>query len=344
MPRGPRVALLLLIVVLISLTVAACGSGKKASTTVTSAPATGGAMTPEKARALHANEMGEIPVLMYHLISHTNSQFNRTPDEFRNDIADLMADGYYPVNVRDMASGNLDVPAGKSPVVITFDDSSEGQYRILPDGSLDPNCAVAIMNQAADGEGWARRASFFPLIDVTPPGHDIFGQPDLQQKKLRDLVAWGYEVGSHTVTHLNLKKASTKEATKQLEQSQATLESMIGADYQVTSLALPFGEYPANDAILAGGTYQGHAYRYTAALKEAGGPAFSPFSSRFQALHINRIQVTGNTLKSVLALLDKHPDLRYVSDGDPTTISAPLDLPAQLGTLGSDLGRPIVRY
>ena len=337
-------ALLLLIVVLISLTVAACGSGKKASTTVTSAPATGGAMTPEKARALHANEMGEIPVLMYHLISHTNSQFNRTPDEFRNDIADLMADGYYPVNVRDMASGNLDVPAGKSPVVITFDDSSEGQYRILPDGSLDPNCAVAIMNQAADGEGWARRASFFPLIDVTPPGHDIFGQPDLQQKKLRDLVAWGYEVGSHTVTHLNLKKASTKEATKQLEQSQATLESMIGADYQVTSLALPFGEYPANDAILAGGTYQGHAYRYTAALKEAGGPAFSPFSSKFQALHINRIQVTGNTLKSVLALLDKHPDLRYVSDGDPTTISAPLDLPAQLGTLGSDLGRPIVRY
>jgi peptidoglycan/xylan/chitin deacetylase (PgdA/CDA1 family) len=301
-------------------------------------------MTPEKARALHANEMGEIPVLMYHLISHTNSQFNRTPDEFRNDIADLITDGYYPVNVRDLASGNLDVPAGKSPVVITFDDSSEGQYRILPDGSLDPNCAVAIMNQAADGGGWAKRASFYPLIDVTPPDHDIFGQPDLQQEKLRDLVAWGYEVGSHTVTHLNLKTASTKEATKQLEQSQATLESMIGADYQVTSLALPFGEYPANDAILASGTYQGHAYHYTAALKEAGGPAFSPFSSKFQALHINRIQVTGNTLKSVLALLNKHPELRYVSDGDPTTISAPRNLPAQLGTLRNDTSRPIVRY
>jgi len=337
-------ALLLLIVVFVPLALAACGSGKSPSTTSTATPATSSVMTPEKARALHANELGEVPVLMYHLISHTNSQFNRTPDEFRKDIADLMADGYYPVNVRDLASGSIDIPAGKSPVAITFDDSSEGQYRILPDGSLDPNCAVAIMNQAAASGGWARRASFFPLIDVTPPDHDIFGQPDLQQQKLRDLVAWGYEVGSHTVTHLNLKKAYPQEASKQLEQSQVTLESMIGGGYQVTSLALPFGEYPANDAILAGGTYQGHAYRYTAALKEAGGPAFSPFSSKFQALHINRIQVTGNTLKSVLALLDKHPELRYVSDGDPTTISAPQNLPAQLGTLRSDLGRPVVRY
>ena len=331
-------------VVLFGLTFSACGSGKSPRTTSTTKPAASQAMTPAKARALHANEMGEIPVLMYHLIGHTNSQFNRTPDEFRQDLAELKADDYYPINVRDLASGNIDVPAGKSPVIITFDDSSEGQYRVLPGGSLDPNSAVAVMNEAAAAGGWARRASFFPLIDVTPPNHDIFGQPDLQQGKLRNLVAWGYEVGSHTVTHLNLKKASFQEATKQLAESKATLEDMIGGGYQVTSLALPFGEYPANDTLLAGGTYQGHSYHYTAALKEAGGPAFSPFSGKFQALHINRIEVTANTLKNALAFLKKHPELRYVSDGDPTTVSAPENLPAQLGALRSDLGRPVVRY
>lgn len=301
-------------------------------------------MTPAKARALHANEMGEILVLMYHLIGHTKSEFNRTPDEFRQDIAELKADGYYPINVRDLALGNIDVPTGRSPVVITFDDSSEGQYRILTDGSLDPNSAVGIMQQAAAAGGWAPRASFFPLIDVVPPNHDIFGQPDSKQKKLRNLVAWGYEVGSHTVTHLNLKKASAQQATKQLAESKATLESMIGGGYRVTSLALPFGEYPANDALLAAGIYQGHPYHYTAALKEAGGPSFPPFSSKFQALHINRIEVTGNTLHNALAFLKKHPELRYVSDGDSAAVSAPENLPTQLGKLRSDLGRPVVRY
>ena len=338
------VALLFLTVVFLSLTLGACGSGKNLSTTSTSTPAASEAMTPAKAQALHANEMGEIPVLMYHLIGPAKSRFNRTPDEFRQDLAELKADGYYPINVRDLALGNIDVPAGKSPVVITFDDSSEGQYRILADGSLDPNCAVAIMNQAAASGGWARRASFFPLIDVQPPSHDIFGQPDSVQEKLRNLVAWGYEVGSHTVTHLNLKKASLQEATKQLAESESTLESLIGGGYQVTSLALPFGQYPANDALLASGTYQGQTYHYTAALKEAGGPAFSPFSSKFQALHINRIEVTGNTLKNALAFLNEHPELRYVSDGDPTTVSAPQSLPVQLGEVRSDLGRPVVRY
>lgn len=345
--RLPQTLLLVVLVcgvILFALTLGACGSGKNPSTKSTSTPAAGETMTPAKARALHANEMGEIPVLMYHLIGHTKSQFNRTPDEFRQDIAKLKADGYYPINVRDLALGNIDVPAGTSPVVITFDDSSEGQYRILADGSLDPNCAVAIMNEATGGGGWARRASFFPLIDVQPPNHDIFGQPDSKQDKLRNLVAWGYEVGSHTVTHLNLKKASVQEAIKQLEESKATLESMIGGGYRVTSLALPFGEYPANDAVLAGGTYQGHPYHYTAALKAAGGPSWSPFSSKFRALHINRIEVTGNTLKNALAFLEKHPELRYVSDGDPTTVSAPQNLPAQLGAPRSGLGRPVVRY
>jgi len=165
-------------VVLFGLTFSACGSGKSPRTTSTTKPAASQAMTPAKARALHANEMGEIPVLVYHLIGHTNSQFNRTPDEFRQDLVELKADDYYPINVRDLASGNIDVPAGKSPVVFTFDDSSEGQYRVLPGGSLDPNSAVALMNEAAAAGGWARRASFFPLIDVTPPNHDIFGQPD----------------------------------------------------------------------------------------------------------------------------------------------------------------------
>ena len=152
--------------------------------------------------------MGQVLVLMYHLIGYDDSQYNRTPEGFRQDIADLKAAGYYPVNLSELVSGDFDVPAGKTPVVITFDDSSGGQYRINADGSLDPDCAVAIMQEAVEQGGWASRASFYPLLDVDAPDHVLFGQPDLATQKLQNLVSWGYEVGSHTVSHLNLKKAS----------------------------------------------------------------------------------------------------------------------------------------
>jgi len=288
------------------------------SSVVSSAPS--GPMTAERARTIGANEMGQVLVLMYHLFDTKESEWTRTPDNFRSDIALLKSEGFYPVNVRDLVSGNIDIPAGKSPVVITFDDSSPGQYRILEDGSLDPDCAVGIMQAAVDDGDWASRASFFCLIDVVPKEREIFGQEDRKQEKLRNLVDWGYEVGSHTVTHLNLKEASTAEATKQLAQSQAILEDLIGAGYEVTSISIPFGEYPKSESILASGKYQDITYGYTAGLALGGVPSASPFSTEFEALHIPRIRGSENYVVDAIQKFKKNPALRYISDADPTTV------------------------
>ncbi|MCX8032894.1 MAG: polysaccharide deacetylase family protein [Thermoleophilia bacterium] len=301
-------------------------------------------MTAERAKAIGANEMGLIPVFMYHLIEPEESEWSRTPENFRRDLALLEKEGFWPITVRDLASGNIDIPAGKSPVVLTFDDSSMGQYHILEDGSLDPDCAVGIMQAEVEAKRWAPRASFFPLIDVDVSSREIFGQPDLKREKLRNLVAWGYEVGSHTVTHLNLAKASRQEAAKQLAQSQQILEDLIGGGYSVTSLAVPFGEYPASDQILSQGKYQDITYAYSAVLSTVGELCTSPFSGKFQPLHIPRIRGSTKYITAALDTLKKNPGLRYISDGDPTTVSAPLDLDPALGEMRSDLGRPVVRY
>lgn len=297
-----------------------------------------------RGRSTRANEMGQVLVLMYHLIGYEESQYNRTPEEFRQDIADLQAAGYYPVNLCDFAAGEIDVPAGKSPVVITFDDSSGGQYRITADGTLDPDCAVAIMQAAAKQGVWASRASFYPLIDVDAPDHVLFGQPELAAQKLRQLVSWGYEVGSHTVSHLNLKKASASEAKKQLLQSQRTLEELIGGSYDVTTLAAPFGEYPSQASILKSGEYEGEPYGYSAALRAMGGPSLSPFSDGFRPYHIPRVQVCGTSLQDALAVYERSPELRYVSDGDPDTISIPETLDPALGSIETGPDMEVVRY
>lgn len=297
-----------------------------------------------RARSVQANEMGQVLVLMYHLIGYDDSQYNRTPEGFRQDLADLKAAGYYPVNLSELVSGDFDVPAGKTPVVITFDDSSGGQYRINADGSLDPDCAVAIMQEAVQQGGWASRASFYPLIDVDAPDHVLFGQPDLATQKLQNLVAWGYEVGSHTVSHLNLKKATAAEAKKQLYNSKTMLEEMIGGGYVVTSLAAPFGEYPKQASILKSGEYEGRPYEYEAALKAMGGPALSPFSDAFRAYHIPRVQIGEAGLAETPALFEGSPELRYISDGDPDTVSVPESLDPALGAVRTGLGQEVVRY
>ena len=297
-----------------------------------------------RAQEVGANEMGQILVLMYHLIGYDDSKYNRTPEGFRQDIADLRAAGYYPVNLNDLVNGDFDVPAGKTPVVITFDDSSGGQYRINADGSLDPDCAVAIMQEAVRQGGWASRAGFFPLIDVDAPDHVLFGQPELAQEKLQRLVSWGYEVGSHTVTHLNLKKAAVSEVKKQLYESKTTLEEMIGGGYEVTSLAAPFGEYPSQASILKSGDHEGRPYAYQAALKATGGASFSPFSDGFRAYHIPRVEVGEAGLTEILAQFERAPGLRFISDGDLTTISVPSDIDPALGSVQAGPGQEVVRY
>lgn len=301
-------------------------------------------MTPERAKTIGANEMGQILVLMYHLIDSEETEWTRTPDNLRNDIALLKSEGYYPINVRDLASGNIDIPAGKSPVVITFDDSSPGQYRILDDGTLDPDSAVGILQEAAEAGDWAPRASFFCLLDVVPKERVLFGQSDRQQEKLRNLVEWGYEVGSHTVTHLNLKEASFAEATKQLAQSQNTLQRLVGGGYAVVSISIPFGEYPADTDLIAKGRYDDINYEYKAGLALGSVPSASPFSNNFDALRIPRLRGSENYITTAIDNFKKNPELRYISDGDPTTVSAPVSLASELGDLREDLGRPVVRY
>lgn len=292
------------------------------------------------AKAIKANEMGLVPVLMYHKIGPDIV----APQRLREDIGDLAQAGFYPSTVREMVEGTMDIPAGKSPVILTFDDSSPTHYKILEDGSLDPDCAVAIILAAEESGYWAAKASFFPLLQVNGP-NIVFGQPEFAEQKLRNLVAWGFEVGSHTMTHRDLSEATPEQIRRELAQSEAKLEEMIGGGYKLFTLNPPFGEYPDDASPLASGEYEGVSYSYSAVLMAWGGEGFSPFSSDFNPVRIRRITAyPKDTVANLTWYFYKHPEMRYVSDGDPAVVSAPLDLPVELGSLRTDLTQTIVRY
>ncbi len=303
-----------------------------------------GPMTAAKAEAMGANELGQIPVLYYQRIGDERGDDIRSPAALADDIELLESEGFQPIDLRDLAAGNIDIPAGTSPVVLTFDDSSLGQYNILDDGTLDPQCAVGILQAAVESGGWAPRATFYCLIDVKSKDYELFGQADRRQEKLRNLVDWGYEIGSHTYSNVNLKKASALDVRKELQTSQETLQGLIGNNYQVTSLSVPSGDYPDDKSLLSSGAYEGKTYVYTSAVTLGESLSVSPFSTLFDPMHITRITVTGNSLRDAIDELKAHPELRYISDGDPTTVSAPSQSAAALGSLSEDLGRPVILY
>ena len=316
-------------------------------TTIETDPFAGEPMTPERAKLIGANEMGFILVVVYNNISaEVSDSTTRTPDELRDDIALLESKGFYPVNVRDLATGDIDIPAGKSPVAITFDGSSPGQYRILDDDTLDPNCAVGVLQSLVEDGYWRAKATFFCLLDVVPNENEVFGQPERRMEKLGNLVGWGYEIGSNTKSRLDLSAATQDSIRAELAESQVALESLIDNDYSVTSLSVPYGRFPRSTTVLASGTAGDTAYQYTATVGLDNAPCPSPFSNLFEPMRIPRIASAGETLAFAIDELKNSPGLLYISDGDPTTVSAPYDLDSSLGEPRADLAdeRPVIRY
>jgi peptidoglycan/xylan/chitin deacetylase (PgdA/CDA1 family) len=319
-----------------------------ASATPEASPTPAGLSEAELKR-LRPNELGWVLVLEYHLIESPDSQYSRSPEKLRQDLEKLYELGYYPMTFRDLGAGKIDIPAGRSPVVLTFDDSSDGQFRILPDGSVDPTSAWGVLQAfSAEHEDWPLVATFFPLIDVDVPERVLFGQPEHVERKLKEIVSNGGEVGSHSYTHLRLDLATPDEIQWQLAQSARVLEEHIGDGYKVTSLSLPLGMYPADEALIKSGESEGARYEFSAAAEVAGGPSPSPFSRNFDPYHIRRNQALDSEFEWIWPMLEA-PGLRYISDGDPDIVTVPVEeaLAEQLqgGILREEIpGKTIRRY
>lgn len=232
------------------------------------------------------------PVLEYHHIRRPEGRWSRTPENLRGDLEWLYSNGYYPVNLKDILTNFQGLPDGKIPVVLTFDDSPSNQFRYLSDGTLDPNCAVGVIKAFHDEHPneWPLRATLFVLIETNSRDRNIFGQPDhpeYKEKKLKQLVEWGMEVGGHCYSHDQLSEVSPEFARYTLARSFQALKGLSGQE--IVSMATPMGLYPTDDSLFAG-IYQKIEYDYKLVCEVAGGLQVVPASPEFNPRHINRIQ------------------------------------------------------
>ena len=276
-------------------------------------------LTAEQLRNLHVNEAGLVPVLMYHNITKKERYLGRSVEHFRHDLDRLYSEGYRPVSISEYISNRMDLPAGKSPVILTFDDSRKSQFRYLKDESLDPDCAVAILNAFNEKHpDFRRRATFFllPRCAFRQAGYDV--------QKLRLLAGWGYELGNHTVTHTNLKKLSNAGVQKEVAGCTELIHKLV-PEAVVDSLAFPGGRTPRNRALIAAGQFNGFHYTNRTGFLAAEGPAPSPVSTKLTPMRIERIQACeGDTgVDYWLDFLKTERFPRYVSAGDPSMVTVP---------------------
>ncbi|HOO13326.1 MAG TPA: polysaccharide deacetylase family protein, partial [Bacillota bacterium] len=276
-------------------------------------------------QAVKPNEAGKIMILMYHVIGDNEGEWSRRQDNFRKDLEVLYERGYRLISLNDLVSNNIDIEAGYTPVVITFDDGTQGQFNVLEENGelkMDPECAVGIMEDFYSRHpDFGLEATFFVYYPVP------FRQKDLVEYKLRYLVERGMDIGNHTYGHANLGQQDAEGVRSQIGRMVAETKKYL-PDYNVNTLALPYGANAKEQyrEYVYSGEYEGVRYQNDVVLLVGSNPTPSPVDKKFDPRRTPRIRATDDPSISTdmydwMDYFDKNPHERYISDGDPGRVT-----------------------
>lgn len=303
------------------------------------APASPAAAVPVGPTAeLPPNELGEILVLEYHRLGETETEYVRREENFRRDLQELYRRGYRPITMRQLLSGDVDLPAGTTPVVFTIDDASRGQFYYLEDGSIDPHTMVGMWDAfRTENPAWSNGAVWCVLPAADFPSN-FFGEAPSREvpreereatiaRKVRYLIDTGHEICNHTLYHARLDRARDDAQVQEwIGRGEDSIRVYLPDDYDIVTFSLPLGVWPKTKSLAWRGEWNGRPYEYEAVLEVAGGPSVSIYDRDFDPHSIDRFIVAPGHLEQQLEQYERRPETRFVSDGDPRTISVPAAL------------------
>jgi len=297
-------------------------------------------LTVEDYQNNRVDELGEVPIMMYHGIHYKNNNeteyiggnvdkdgYQRTSEAFKSDLEFYYNEGYRMIRLTDYVDGNINVELGKSPIILTFDDGLINNIKVIgldENGNIiiDPNSAVGILESFK---------SKYPDYNVTATffvNGELFGQEKYNEKILKWLIENGYDIGNHTYSHVNFSNVDTKKSQEEVGKIYEIFDNIIPEKY-VNIVALPFGSPYSLDHVnmeyIFNSNYNGKTYETKAALRVGWEAECSPFSDEFNPKFLKRIRAYDNSGKEFdiemnFKLLKSN---KYISDGDINKVVIP---------------------
>lgn len=160
-------------------------------------------------------------ILMYHYVRYVDPNLDRLgynlsvhPEELDQHLKLLSDLGYRGITMADVAAGKGD----SRSVVLTFDDGYEDFY----------TAAYPIL----------KKYNFTATLYIIA---NKIGGPYMTWDQIRELKNAGFEIGAHTLDHLDLASLSEDSQRHQIAGSKELIEQQIGAP--VTAFCYPSGKY-----------------------------------------------------------------------------------------------------
>ncbi len=290
-------------------------------------PADDAIFSADEYLAVRPNEIGHVMVVMYHGILN-NPPYHRTKEDFLKDLAFMYEHGYYLVSVSDFMDMAMDVPVGKTPIVLTFDDGLSSTFNLIETDHglvVDPESAIGLLESfAAEHPDFGKTATLFIHVSGN------FKGAGTEAERLKWLVDNGYELGNHSATHEDLSVLGSAALQRAIGRVNQSIAGMLPG-YTIDTMTYPFGKRPQSELlpVFADGSYEGIDYHYRVGFREGPSATFRvPLHVKYDPLNAPRVRGSEGDIQDLWWFLDYYEtnmDYRYVSDGNEKRLSIPAD-------------------
>ena len=279
------------------------------------------------------NEIGHIMIVMYHGIID-NPPYHRTEENFKKDLQYLYDHDYRLISMKDYLSNRIDIEAGKTPIIFTFDDALSTTFSLEDkDGELVPKegTAISIMEEfAKEHPDFGKDA----MLYIYGSEKSTFEGAGSYEERLQWLLDHGYEIGNHVNGHPNLSHINGVEIEKNIGIIHKMVLDSVG--YEIYTISYPYGVTPdeENKSLAFEGAYNGIQYNYLLGVREAvRNPMVPPVHKDFDPMECSRTRGSEGEYGDLwyfLGYYEDHPEEKYISDGNVNRIAVPEELNDQV--------------
>jgi peptidoglycan/xylan/chitin deacetylase (PgdA/CDA1 family) len=228
-----------------------------------------------------------IPVLMYHSISRDNNRISVSVTNFKKQMKLMSLLGY-----KGYSLNKINSKTSKKKIIITFDDGYENIFTeampILKKFNFSATCFI-VNKKIGYFNDWDKNQKNFKKKKL------------MNKKQINTWINNGFEVGSHTMNHYNLKYLSNDQKKYQILKPKQFFKTNYGINIQ--SFSYPFGCY--NEDCLK---ILKRNYKFAVTTKRS-----RYNKGKFNPLEIPRVPVNSNTsiFKYFLKITTFYEDVKF---------------------------------